>query len=280
MRYLRLILIAVLLASCVRPSSTSSIRVIEPTATLAVENPTPIPLPNDNTSSPAANTQPTAPAETLQAAPTQLQTPAVGATLSDVTAQTLLDFPLAAGNSWVYRFEGHTGTQKAVWKVSDTVVQVEMHGPYYAAKIQSEVALLEGAPGADFLNPPQAQTFWYVVNGLAVYRLEDPIDWTAVSTSWLELLFPFPSPTCWYPDPTQRAQTPAAGLPGCRSASGPTAIDTPAGHIESCFQVNTTYNGGSMLLTFCRGLGIVANDYQHAGTDFGSHVVLTGYLLQ
>ena len=164
--------------------------------------------------------------------------------------------------------------------MADTIVQDETHPPYYAVKIQREVTLLEGAPGPDFINPPQAETFWYTVDGSSVYRMQDPIDWTQLSASWLEFRFPFPTETCWYPDPAQRAQSLAAGLAGCRSASGPVSVDTPAGHFDNCYQVTTLYNGGNTILTFCRGLGIVESEYQHAGTEYGSHYVLTGYLLQ
>ena len=281
MKYIKLICLAALLMGCVRPSSTQSYRVIEPSATAVLPSPTGLAALTATATSTlplATKTLPPSPTATLP--PDGGVPPVGGITPSAATAQTLLDYPLAAGNSWVYRYEGHTGNQKAAWKVSDTVVEVQMHGAYYAARIQSEVALLEGNPGADFINPPQAHTFWYVVDGPAVYRMEDPLDWTAVRAGWLELQFPLPQANCWYPDAAQRAQSPAGNLPGCRSASGPSALDTPAGHFENCFQVITAYNDGNFLYTFCRGIGFVASDYQHTGTDFGSHVVLSGYLLQ
>jgi hypothetical protein len=275
MRYFKWVLIAILLAGCERPASTQAIKVIAPSPTPVIE----VLEVTPPTKETAVQTQTGSP-ETLPAIPTTSLTPAVVRTLSSQVLQTLLDFPLAAGNSWVYRYEGYSGQQKAVWKVADTIVEAEPHPPYYAVKIQREVTLLEGTPGSDFIDPPQAHTFWYAVDGRAVYRLEDPIDWAKVSSSWLEFLFPFPGQTCWYPDPTQRAQSPATDLPGCRSASGPAPVDPPAGHFEGCYQVTTVYNTGNTVLTFCRGLGIVASDYRHAGTEYGYHFVLTAYLLQ
>jgi len=275
MRYFRLVIIAFLLAGCVRASSTKPIKIPEPSPTPGILTPEGTPPVKET----AAQTQTIAP-ETLPSTSAASQTPAVVETLSNQAMQTLLDFPLAAGNSWVYRYEGYSGQQKAAWKVADTIVQDETHPPFYAVKIQSEVTLLEGTPGRDFINPPQSHIFWYAVDGGSIYRLEDPIDWAGLSSSWLEFLFPFPGETCWYPDPTQRAQSPAAGLPGCRSASGSVAVDTPAGHFDRCYQVTTLYNSGNTVLTFCRGLGIVEGEYRHAGTEYGYHYSLIGYLLQ
>ena len=83
MRYFKLILIALLLASCVRPSSTQAIGVIEPTPTPGIENPASTPLATKN----AASTT-TAAAATLPAAPTTYPTPAANEPLSSQVTQT------------------------------------------------------------------------------------------------------------------------------------------------------------------------------------------------
>jgi hypothetical protein len=275
MRYFRLAIIAFLLAGCVRASSTQPINVPEPSPTPGIVTPQGTP----QVQATAAQKQTITP-ETLPATRVPSPTPAVVGTLGNQVMQTLLDFPLVTGNSWVYRYEGYSGQQTAAWRVADTIVQEETHSPFYAVKIQSEVTLLEGTPGSDFINPPQSLIFWYAVDGSSIYRLEDPINWAGLGSSWLEFLFPFPGETYWYPDPTQRAQSPAAGLPGCRSASGPVTVDTPTGHFDNCYQVTTLYNSGDTILTFCRGLGIVEGEYHHNGTEYGYHYALTAYLLQ
>ena len=274
--------LALLLVGCLRPASTQRIQAPEelPSPSLQSLNATSPSLFATPLETPAVKTM-----QALRLTPTtpvaaSFKTPIVQGTLSAATRQTLLDFPLTTGNSWVYQHEGYSAGEQATWRIANTVEENNTHPPYYAARIQSDVTLVSGTPGSSFINPPRSRIFWYVVDGISLYRLDDPIDWSSLTSSWLELQFPFPSQGCWYPDPTQRSQSPASDLPGCRSASGPVAVDTPAGHFERCFQITTRYNSGNTLDVFCIGIGFVEGEYRHNGTEYGSHYVLTAYLLQ
>ena len=117
MRLFRLISIAILLAGCARTAST-----------LAISVPAPSPTPGATAQVTETPTRaPTTIPETLSTPQAASPTQSVGGTLSSQVLQTLLDFPLSSGNSWVYQYEGYSEQEKAVWKVADSVVQDEIH---------------------------------------------------------------------------------------------------------------------------------------------------------
>jgi hypothetical protein len=209
-----------------------------------------------------------------------------GTTLTPVEAlnqQMELVFPLQVANSWVYDYQGYSGDTKAGWQVIDTMLEERQQNGLLAIKVERSVTLTSGTPGKDFINPPQAADFWYVLDGTHIYR-QDELDWSKMDGSWLELTWPFPQQGCWYPDPTQRStQAASIGQPGCRSAgdaTAPVAIQTPSGLINGCYHLDTPYNDGPVRLDFCEQVGIVGGEFKHNGNPYGYEYTLLAYSLQ
>lgn len=211
-------------------------------------------------------------------APAAEPSPTSAGTLSPLSQQTLKEFPLGMANSWVYQYRAYSGDQNTIWQVADTVVDVRTHPPYIAAQIERQTTLLEGSP---VLQPrPSPGSFWYVIDGEAVYRVEGELVWDQVRLGSLELQFPLPGDQCWFTDPQQRAQSYDPNLPGCRKASGPTSLKLPAGSFDRCYQLVTPFNNGSIRQSFCSGVGLVQEQFDHVGSPFGYALTLTAYAFQ
>jgi hypothetical protein len=195
------------------------------------------------------------------------------------------DFPLELGSTWIYDYSTFYEEEKATYSVTDTIVAVEIRDGFLIVEVEQEVKFEEGDAFGLFLNEPTSGRFWYLFDGVHLYKQTGEPDPASVADAWLELVFPLGGSGCWFPDAHQRAELQgvanAAGpVAGCRSASGdPYTIEVPAGKFEACLDVVTPYNSGSTLLTFCPGVGIVATHYDHSGSQFGYHSAMTGYLL-
>jgi hypothetical protein len=200
----------------------------------------------------------------------------------DISTQKVKkDFPLEVGNSWVYEYQGYSKDNRASWMVADTVIRREEQQGWVAALVQRDVTLVKGTPGPDFIEPPEAASFWYVLHGNQVFRQDGELNWKKVEQSWLELEFPLPNPHCWYPDPDLRSGTPQPGQVGCRKADTPvTSLKLEAGNFERCYTLLTSYRNGTEKLVFCAGVGFVQASFDHTGTPYGYQYNLSGYLLQ
>jgi hypothetical protein len=200
-------------------------------------------------------------------------------------SKILAIMPLEVGSTWVYTDAAYSGNEKAVWRVVDTITDNIERSQVFAARIQQDVTLLSGNPSAGFIHPPVSSVFWYLVNCNTIYR-EDvdqaaSLAWEGLDQLTLEFVLPLSAQApCWFPDPSQRQGTPVAGTPGCRSAGAGSSQKFPAGTLDGCHQVITPYNDGPEKLTFCDGVGIAERVYDHTGSPFGEHYLLTGYLVQ
>ena len=193
------------------------------------------------------------------------------------TDLVLKDFPLGLANSWVYDYQAYEGDRKAAWQVADTVVEVQTHPPFVAAHIQRDVTLVSGP--AD-LKPVAPDSYWVVLEGGMVYRIVGDLDWGQVRNGSLEYIFPLPGESCWFQEAQQRSQPFNQDSPGCRRASGPVSLTLPVGAFEHCYQLVTPWNTGSINQTFCSGVGLVQEKFDHAGTPFGYQMTLIAYAFQ
>jgi hypothetical protein len=274
--------LALMTAGCERSSSTQPYELTKPvrsTASLTA-------VPSQVVFTPApSKTKKTIPVSATlfpsgSSSPVESTYPA--STLTAVTllaVQTRLVFPLQPANSWVYDYQAYSLDEQASWQVVDTMLEARSYGSLEAVRILHEVQLVKGSPSANFINRPVSGSFWYVLDGSRVFR-QDELNWSTVSNSWLELIWPFPEGSCWYPEGAQRSEKPVTGRPGCRYAQGPLTIQTPAGRFDKCYSMLTPYNNGTIQLDFCPQIGIVGGKYQHSGTAFGYQYTLTAYSLQ
>jgi hypothetical protein len=188
---------------------------------------------------------------------------AVTATIFPAITPTIIpaNFPLDLGSTWIYDYSAYTGASEAIWSVTDTIVAVTIRDGFLIAEVEQAAILKTGDTSSHHLNEPMVGHFWYLFDGVHLYKQTDEPDPAHAADAWLELVFPL-------------------GGSGCRSVSGdPHPVELPAGKFEACLDLVTPYNSGPTFLTFCPGVGIVATRYDHSGSQFGYHSALTGYLL-
>ncbi len=289
---IHLILIVLGLTACVRSSSGGDARLPQPSGksptasyTQTVDNNSP-PGPTKTlalTKTPAQGLSPSVMAPT-QPNPAIGPTPDAGALPAEVM-QTLAIMPLVAGSSWVYSDDAYSQDEKVTWRISETVIDNQVKPPYFAAKIQRDVALISGNPSSSFINPPRSGLYWYLVDGSRVYRQDvdqaGELSWNRLDDLTLVFVFPLSSKAgCWYPDPGQRRAAPVPGAPGCRQGGDGASLKVPAGTLDACHTVLSPDNTGINKLTFCDGVGIAETSFDHQGTRYGEHLLLTGYLVQ
>jgi len=195
------------------------------------------------------------------------------------------DFPLELGTTWIYDYSTFYEEEEATWSVTDTIVAVNIREGFLIAEVEQSVLSISGDVTEEFLNAPKGGHFWYLFDGVRLYKQDEETDPASVADAWLELVFPLGGSGCWFPDAHQRDEmkgvTPVSGaVAGCRSVSGdPYTIELPAGKFESCIDLVTPYEEGPTVLTFCPGVGIVATRFEPSDVAFGYRSSLTGYLL-
>ena len=197
------------------------------------------------------------------------------------------DFPLTLGNTWIYSYTVYTENETTSWRVSDTVVATQAQDGYQVTEIQQDVVLTSGYSPPDIKYTPVSEKYWYLSDGSHYYRQNGRLIISQVNRSWLELVLPLSEGLCWYPGPDQRLQVSTTPPPassrtyGCRIVTGsPAQFDTPAGEFSFCFRLMTPDGGGSSNITFCKGVGMVAENYDESDVRFGYHSILIGYMIQ
>ncbi len=119
-----------------------------------------------------------------------------------------------------------------------------------------------------------------MVVGQQIYQSFQPIDWNRIETDTLTLAYDLPLSVgkSWCPERSVKGQP----VTDCTAAGQRTVISqgrytTPAGQFDDCLQIAEAFNSGGVTRWLCRGSGVVAQTYDHAGTRFGFTQVLIAF---
>jgi len=201
------------------------------------------------------------------------------------TQDTLREFPLHLGAQWIYSSTNYSaieggGILTATFLVTDTVAAVQARGRMYAAKVVRVASLISSTRdlaqvphGGDyFQNMTNPQAKWLIVDENKIYQQPEELDWASVLVWRLVYIFPLHQDNRWYPTAEQRALFSPyrdAWIPGVRIVLWQGEYRVPAGNWDNCFEIRESYNPGDSVEWFCDGVGIVAEQFDHAGTPFG-----------
>ncbi len=216
---------------------------------------------------------------------TSIPTPTPPAVMYD-TRDTLRELPLNLGAVWVYSktdYETVVGGEiiTVTLQITDTVIAVERHDSMVAARVRrttdfapsSQDPKMEAKYRNNFGSILDPKEKWVIVDGNKVYEQWE-LNWNTLEQAWLAYIFPLHEDNHWYPDPEQRAQfSPYPGIPGVRIVDASRPFTVPAGRFENCFHIAEHSNSGGDYW-FCPTIGLVAEQYDHAGTPFGYRLEL------
>ncbi len=201
------------------------------------------------------------------------------AKLDPVTENVLEIYPLWVGSTWVYEYLGFDETMEVIWRVTETVVDVEIVNGYYLAKLERIATCKEGNPPENFPNAPVTGTFWYLIDGENLYFFEDDYD-LDLEDAWLDLIIPFPGEDQgWYPQPDLRANQEPERV-GYRQVSKPYPEVLPIGGTYTCYHISTEVINAKTRQTFCETIGFLYKEYIYFERDFGYRVELVGFSIQ
>jgi len=203
----------------------------------------------------------------------------LSARLDPVTKNVLEVYPLRVGSTWVYEFLGFDETMEVIWRVTETVVDVDVVNGYYLAKLERIATCREGNPPENFPNAPETGTFWYLIDGEKLYFFEDDYD-LDLEDAWLDLIIPFPGQDeGWYPQPDLR-ENQEPGQIGYRQVSEPYQEVLPTDGTYTCYNVVTNVINAKAEQTFCESIGFLYKEYIYFERDFGYRVELVGFSIQ
>jgi len=196
----------------------------------------------------------------------------------DPAVQAVLGvYPLFEGNAWVYEYLGFDQRMEVQWQVTEKVVDARIVDGHYLAEIERTASCHTEDPPDEFLNAPETGTFWYLVDGHHLYRLEN--EDTDLSDALLELVFPFREDQGWYPDPELRGEE-VPDLFGYRKASRPYQEVLPIGGTYTCYNISTNREDAKNRQTFCETIGILYKEFIHFDENSGYRVELVSVTIQ
>ncbi len=196
----------------------------------------------------------------------------------DPAVQAVLGvYPLFEGNAWVYEYLGFDQRMEVQWQVTEKVVDARIVDGHYLAEIERTASCHTEDPPDEFLNAPETGTFWYLVDGHHLYRLEN--EETDLSDAWLELVFPLSEDQGWYPDPELRGEE-VPDLFGYRKASRPYQEVLPIGGTYTCYNISTNREDAKNRQTFCETIGILYKEFIHFDENSGYRVELVSVTIQ
>ncbi len=206
--------------------------------------------------------------------------PTLSEPLSAQTEATLQIFPLRLGSTWIYTYLGYDHEIEVIWRVVESVIDVQMVDGFYVATLERSAELLEGDPPQDFISMPETGVFYYLVDGSEIYQVESPSD-VDLENAWLELIIPFPeSGNVWYPNPELRALD-EPGRNGSRTASEPYQQElTITGEMYTFYNIDTEVDTIVYEGTFCEGVGFVYREYISFDPVYGYRSELEGFSIQ
>jgi hypothetical protein len=196
----------------------------------------------------------------------------------DPAVQAVLGvYPLFEGNAWVYEYLGFDQRMEVQWQVTEKVVDARIVDGHYLVEIERTASCHTEDPPDEFLNAPETGTFWYLVDGHHLYRLEN--EDTDLSDALLELVFPFREDQGWYPDPELRGEE-VPDLFGYRKASRPYQEVLPIGGTYTCYNISTNREDAKNRQTFCETIGILYKEFIHFDENSGYRVELVSVTIQ
>lgn len=209
--------------------------------------------------------------------------PATGST----TASWLEWFPLHQGTQWTYSYTSYSAAPgdhelllQGELEVTETVSEVQANPSATLVHVQGNRSLVSADPGWEAVQslPVGAYESYYLLQGGAVYRSERLPQPEELQSGTLPLEFQFPLSVgaSWCPSQNQKDfLTPLAATPapceytGARTVVADGPFETAAGRFERCYQMADAVNSGGVVQWFCEDVGVVARQYDHAGSRFG-----------
>ena len=199
--------------------------------------------------------------------------------LEPETQSSLAVYPLRLGSSWVYDYLAFDEEREVLWRVVESVVDIQIIDGYYAAELERTVELLEGDPPPGFNFQPESGIIWLLIDGSQVYEV-DPSEGIDLSEAWLILDTSFPDKDQgWYPDPEMRQESPP-NMFGYRYASNAYQDRVPGDKAYICYNIVTEVENGKQEATFCEALGYYYFEYAKFGEASGYRIELRGFSLQ
>jgi len=206
---------------------------------------------------------------------------------------TVVDFPLALGNTWVYSGTFYQGFNQdtvltATYTVTETVVDVlsselKPHRVFQIARSEE----VRSCPD-QWLEQPEnwcARTdvdeptyHWYAVDESTLYHQRRLEIYQLPERSIREMVFPLAEGEAWYLT-TEMAETypDQAADSMLRKVEEEGPRELPSGAFEACFRMTETIGGSGGVTWYCSRIGIVERSTDHRGTPFGSREVLIDY---
>jgi hypothetical protein len=211
---------------------------------------------------------------------------------------SLLDiFPLYPGTRWTYTYSGYSqslsdpneilsGTLEIWERVSD----VQSYPTFILAHIQGTRTLVAADPGWQELDTTGSGSYeyYYVLEDGNVFRSSAYPDLDTIQTEQMvkEFQFPMAVGAEWCPSmpdegnlSTSTETIDPCAYTGKRVIEAEGSYQTPAGSFKGCYQMRDMDNMGGVIQWFCKGVGMVAQKYEHLGSRFGYSQELTAFTL-
>ena len=217
-----------------------------------------------------------------------------------IDLSTLLKkFPLNKGTSWTWTNTGYSQAENDPYKiihgssqVIETVADIQNSPPFYIAHIRGSKTMLSADPGwqENGRFDLGEYEYWHVLRDGQVYLSYARPDLTIFPAGQLDLLeyqFPMAPGAAWCPDwQTEKYLKPPVETPfpcqfaGMRTIENIESVQTQAGNFKQCYRMTDAINSGGVTQWFCDGVGIVAQKYDHAGSQFGFKQDLVKYNIE
>jgi len=211
---------------------------------------------------------------------------------SSPAPKTPVEFPLSRGTTWVYTYKVYepaggsvNAFLNATYQLTEKVADAESTASTSVAHVVREWKLVSADPGwTDDFTAQQNKETWFAVSGAKVYSSGLAVSIETLNVDDLALAYDFPLAVnkTWCPlqfnpkDPSHKRIT-DCHISGEREVVAHRPYETAAEQFNDCYDLIDHYNGGSILQTYCVGVGIVFLKFDHMGTRFGFQQALLRY---
>jgi hypothetical protein len=192
-------------------------------------------------------------------------------------------FPIDPGTTWIYTKTGYTQAEgdpqkiiQGTTRIEERVAGVQTQSSYTLVHIQGNKSIVSADAGwqengAFGLGDYE---YWFVIQNNQVYLSYTQPDPVQIQLGQMRLLYQFPLQVGseWCPGSEVKGQ-PIPDIGSCFSKTIVAAKNpylSRFGELEPCYEIHDTANSGDVVSQFCKGIGLVAQKYDHAGTRFGS----------